>query len=40
MAPTGTVLAPTTTPEFVAWLDRQRETMERIIRDANITLTS
>jgi len=40
MAPTGTVLAPTTTPEFVAWLNRQRETMERIIRDANITLTS
>ena len=40
MAPTGTVLAPTTTPEFVAWLGKQRETMERIIRDANITLTS
>jgi len=40
MAPTGTVLAPSTTPEFVAWLDRQRDTMERIIRDANITLTS
>lgn len=40
MAPTGTVLAPTTTPEFVAWLDRQRDTMERIIRDANIKLTS
>jgi len=40
MAPTGTVLAPTTTPEFVAWLARQRETMERIVRDANIKLTS
>jgi len=40
MSPTGTVLAPTTTAEFVTWLDRQRETMERIIRDANITLTS
>ncbi len=40
MAPTGTVLAPTTTPEFVAWLNRQRETMERVIKDANITLTS
>jgi len=39
MAPTGTVLAPTTTAEFVGWLARQRETMERIIRDANITLT-
>jgi len=40
MAPTGTVLAPTTTAEFVAWLARQRETMERTIRDANIVLTS
>jgi tripartite-type tricarboxylate transporter receptor subunit TctC len=40
MAPTGTVLSPTTTHEFVAWLNKQRETMERIIRDANITLTS
>jgi tripartite-type tricarboxylate transporter receptor subunit TctC len=40
MAPTGTVLSPTTTPEFAAWLTRQRETMERLIREANITLTS
>jgi len=40
MAPTGTVLAPTTTAEFVTWLSRQRETMEHIIRDANITLKS
>jgi tripartite-type tricarboxylate transporter receptor subunit TctC len=40
MAPTGTVLSPTTSAQFVAWLMRQRETMERIIRDANITLTS
>lgn len=40
MAPTGTVLAPTTVAEFSLWLAKQRETMERIIRDANITLTS
>lgn len=40
MAPTGTVLAPTTSAEFVAWLAKQRETIERIIREANITLTS
>jgi tripartite-type tricarboxylate transporter receptor subunit TctC len=40
MAPTGTVLAPTTTAEFAAWLARQRETMERTIKDANIVLTS
>lgn len=40
LASTGTVLAPTTTHEFVAWLSRQRDTMERVIRDANITLTS
>jgi tripartite-type tricarboxylate transporter receptor subunit TctC len=40
MAPTGTVLAPTTSAEFVAWLTKQRETIERIIREANITLTS
>lgn len=40
LAPTGTVLAPTTTPEFVAWLDKQRATQERIIREANIVLTS
>jgi tripartite-type tricarboxylate transporter receptor subunit TctC len=40
MEPTGTVLAPTTVAEFAAWLTKQRDTMERIIRDANITLTS
>jgi tripartite-type tricarboxylate transporter receptor subunit TctC len=40
MAPTGTVLAPTTTAEFTAWLAKQRETMERTIKDANIVLTS
>lgn len=40
MAPTGTVLAPTTTAEFAAWLAKQRETMERTIKDANIVLTS
>jgi tripartite-type tricarboxylate transporter receptor subunit TctC len=40
MAPTGTVLAPTTTAEFVAWLAKQRETMERTIKEANIVLTS
>jgi len=40
LAPTGTVLAPTSVAEFAAWLAKQRETMERIIRDANITLTS
>ena len=40
LAPTGTVLAPTTTAEFVAWLAKQRETMEKTIRDANIVLTS
>ena len=39
-APSGTVLAPTTTAEFVVWLGKQRETMERVIKDANITLTS
>jgi tripartite-type tricarboxylate transporter receptor subunit TctC len=39
MAPTGTVLAPTTT-RIRRVARRQRETMERIIRDANITLTS
>ena len=40
VAPTGTLLAPTTSVEFVAWLAKQRETIERIIREANITLTS
>jgi tripartite-type tricarboxylate transporter receptor subunit TctC len=40
LAPTGTVLAPTTTAEFAAWLAKQRETMERTIKDANIVLTS
>ena len=40
LAPTGTVLAPTTTAEFVVWLAKQRETMERTIKDANIVLTS
>ena len=40
LAPTGTVLAPTTTAEFTAWLAKQRETMERTIRDAKIVLTS
>lgn len=40
MAPTGTVLAPNTTAEFAVWLAKQRETMEKTIRDANIVLTS
>jgi len=40
MEPAGTVLAPGTVAEFAAWLAHQRETMERIIREANITLTS
>jgi len=40
LAPTGTMLAPTTTAEFVAWLAKQRETMERTIKDANIVLAS
>lgn len=40
LGPAGTIAAPTSVAEFAAWLTRQRETMERIIRDANITLTS
>ena len=40
MAPTGTVLAPNTTAEFTVWLAKQRETMEKTIKDANIVLTS
>ncbi|MFO1313648.1 MAG: tripartite tricarboxylate transporter substrate binding protein [Burkholderiales bacterium] len=40
IAPTGTVLAPNTTAEFAVWLAKQRETMEKTIRDANIVLTS
>lgn len=40
IAPSGTVLAPNTTAEFVAWINKQRETVERTIRDANVVLTS
>ena len=39
MAPLGTVLVSSTPAEFSAWLARQREVIESIIRDANITLT-
>ncbi len=40
IAPTGTVLAPNTTAEFAVWLAKQRETMEKTIKDANIVLKS
>jgi tripartite-type tricarboxylate transporter receptor subunit TctC len=40
MVPLGTVLVSTTPAEFATWLAKQREVMEKLIRDANITLTS
>ena len=39
MAPLGTVLVATTPGEFAAWLTRQREVIENIVRDANIKLS-
>lgn len=38
MAPLGTVLGGQSTAEFTRWLDNQRETVGRVIREANITL--
>jgi tripartite-type tricarboxylate transporter receptor subunit TctC len=38
MAPLGTVLVGNSTAEFTAWLARQREVVEQVIRDAGITL--
>lgn len=38
MAPLGTVLVASTTQDFAAWLSRQREVLEKLIRDANITI--
>ena len=40
MVPLGTVLVSSTPAEFGSWLATQREVIEKIIRDANITLTS
>jgi tripartite-type tricarboxylate transporter receptor subunit TctC len=40
LSPTGTVVTAMPSTEFVAWLDRQRATMERIIRESSITLTA
>ena len=40
MAPLGTVLVSTRPSEFSSWLTTQREVMEKLIRDSNITLTS
>lgn len=40
MAPLGTVLVSTRPAEFAAWLATQREVMEKLIRESNITLTS
>ena len=39
MVPLGTVLVATTPAEFAAWLTRQREVIEGIIRDANIKIS-
>jgi len=39
MAPLGTVLVGTSPAEFAAWLARQRDVIEGIIRDANIKIT-
>lgn len=38
MAPLGTVMVGNTTAEFTTWLDRQREVVAQVIREANITL--
>jgi len=39
MVPLGTVLVSTTPAEFGIWLAKQREVIEKIVRDANITLS-
>lgn len=39
MAPLGTVLVSSTPEEFTAWLARQREVVQRVIKEANITLS-
>jgi tripartite-type tricarboxylate transporter receptor subunit TctC len=38
MAPLGTVLVGQSTPDFVRWLDNQRDVVAQVIREANITL--
>ena len=38
LAPSGTILASSTPAEIRDWVSRQREVIEKIIRDANITL--
>ncbi len=38
MAPLGTVLVANSTQEFSAWLTRQREVLEKLIHDANISI--
>jgi tripartite-type tricarboxylate transporter receptor subunit TctC len=40
MIPLGTVLVSTMPAEFGIWLVKQREVIEKIVRDANITLSS
>ena len=40
IAPLGTVLVSSSPGEFATWLQKQGELMEKIIRDANITLTA
>ncbi len=38
LAPLGMVLVASSTQDFTAWLARQREVLEKLIRDANITI--
>ena len=38
MAPLGMVPVGNSSPEFAAWLGRQREVLQKLVRDANITL--
>jgi tripartite-type tricarboxylate transporter receptor subunit TctC len=40
IAPSGTILGASTPAEIRDWLARQRDIIEKIIRDGNITLTS
>lgn len=39
IAPLGTVLVSSTPEEFTAWLTRQREVVQKVIKQANITLS-
>jgi tripartite-type tricarboxylate transporter receptor subunit TctC len=39
MAPLGTVLVASSSQEFGAWIARQREVLEKLIRDAQITIS-